>query len=87
MAGRISCAQEVGKQKDCRYDGDMTELELVSPPELRFETVFCDGNRGRMKRIPNMLRPKSKAGKYMYSVWLDQIECPMVHATDCKEGQ
>jgi hypothetical protein len=34
-----------------------------------------------------MLRPKSKAGKYMYSVWLDQIECPMVHATDCKEGQ
>jgi hypothetical protein len=39
-----------------------------------------------MKRVPTMLRPKAKSGKYTYAVWLDQIECPMVHATDSKEG-
>jgi hypothetical protein len=51
-----------------------------------FETVFCEGTRGRMKQVPTMLRPKAKSGKYKYDGGLDQIECPMVLATDSKEG-
>jgi hypothetical protein len=79
--------EEDGQQKVYRFAvGSMTELEPVLQPELRFETVFCDGSRGRMKRVPTMLRPKAKAVRYKYAVWLDQIECPMVHAIDSKGG-
>jgi hypothetical protein len=38
--------------------GDMTQLETVSRPDLQFETVFCDGSRGRRKRVPTLLKPQ-----------------------------
>jgi hypothetical protein len=77
--------EEDGQRKVYRLAvGDMTELEPVVQPELKFDTVYCDGSRGRMKRVPTMLRPKPKAQKYKYAVWLDQVEGPMVHATASK---
>jgi hypothetical protein len=60
------------------------EVEPVLQPELRFNTTFCDVSRGCMKQEPTMLRPKPKAPKYKYAVWLDQVEGPMVHAPDTK---
>jgi hypothetical protein len=62
--------------------GDMTLLEAVSRPDLQFETVFCDGSRGRRKRVPTLLKPQQGARSFKYAVWLDQIECSMVRAED-----
>jgi hypothetical protein len=57
--------EEDDQQKVDRFAvGSMTELEPVLRQELRFETVFCDGTRGRIKRVPTMLRPKAKARRY-----------------------
>jgi hypothetical protein len=62
--------------------GDMTQLEAVSRPDMQFETVFCDGSRGRRKRVPTLLKPQRGARSFKYAVWLDQIECSMVRAED-----
>jgi hypothetical protein len=64
--------------------GNMTQLEAVSNPALGFETVFCDGSRGRRKRVPTLLTPQPGARSYKYAVWLDQIECAMVKAEDSR---
>jgi hypothetical protein len=64
--------------------GEMMELEPVGQLELRFDTVYCDSSRSRMKRVPTMLRPNPRAPKYTYAVWLDQVEGPMVHAAENK---
>jgi hypothetical protein len=70
--------------------GDRTQLEAVSRPDLQFERVFCDGSRGRRKRVPTLLEPQRGARSYKCAVWLDQIEstvwcsieCSMVRAKD-----
>jgi hypothetical protein len=64
--------------------GETVKLEPVSQLELRFDTVYCDSSRGRIKRVPTMVRPKPRAPKYKYAVWLDRVERTMVHATDSK---
>jgi hypothetical protein len=64
--------------------GNMTQLQAICKPALNFETVFCDGSRGRRKRVPTLLTPQPGARSYKYAVWLDQIESAMVKAEDSK---
>jgi hypothetical protein len=64
--------------------GEMTRLEAICKPALCFETVFCNGSRGRRKRVPALLTPRPGARSYKYAVWLDQIECAMVKAENSK---
>jgi hypothetical protein len=62
--------------------GLMKPLNPVTNMLLRFDTKYCDGSRGRRKRVPTMFSlPAGEAG-YKYAVFLDQIECAMVKATD-----
>jgi hypothetical protein len=62
--------------------GIMKPLQPVANQLLQFETVFCDGSRGRRKRVPTMLTVPPGAAGFKYAVFLDQIECAMVKATD-----
>jgi hypothetical protein len=77
-----------GKSRVFRFaTGNMTELQCVQNTLLGFETAFCDGSRGRCKRVPTLLTPARGARSYKYAVWLDQIDCAMVSAQDEKGKQ
>jgi hypothetical protein len=64
----------------CRrlVQGTMTNLVPVGSAENGYEQIYCDGSRGRRKRVPSMLIPDPRLKPYPYVVWLDQVECPMV---------
>jgi hypothetical protein len=58
--------------------GVMTELVPAGSAANGYEMNYCDGTRGRRKRVPTMLTPAQGNGRsYKYAVWLDQIECTM----------
>jgi hypothetical protein len=74
-----------GEPTACRLVlGQMTELEPVLNDLLQFDTVFCDGTRGRRRRYPTMMRPAPRKRPYKYAVYLDQVECTMVTGQDSK---
>jgi hypothetical protein len=68
--------------------GVMTELVPAGSAVHGYEMAFCDGTRGRRKRVPTMLTPAAGKGRsYTYAVWLDQIECTMACGLQQQSGR
>jgi hypothetical protein len=57
--------------------GTMTDLVPAGSVENGYEQIYCDGSRGRRKRVPSMLTPDRRSKPFPCIVYLDQVECAM----------